>query len=543
MSYEEISINDEEKEESDDEENNLNIEGKKKKILLELKTPLNKPFYYWCKLLNDPKKQKWIWKNKEHGVYDEFCVLIFFACFIHMEEKWKGKLFPDTNYMKYIKKNKSLFKMLCIQISLEDPLNLLRELKLKWHYIEGISKIEHLRVFNEDDGEEKRLIQEKWNKYKYERIVFGGTRFQKMWCYIYSKTFYDVFILLITTFHHVGKTLISNNNNTTLNKMRSMLTTRYFNFFFNNTFQIATPLIESGINLSIWKNSTKDEISEDIKDKKKWVKKFDRIFREIRKDNLTKFTIQSKKFFICYSYDDCVLEQEKWKTKDKIIDSCIWKLMNISNHLMIDDILKKKNFRFNDEFKYINIEGFCKKNFENIKKKVNSHGEKIFTYMESLTLLNFLNVWFIKKANLKNFVKSFVIFYSASYDFSSFYKNYLTDYPRIIDLSRNEWAVIFENKIFKGDILQTIIFWARLILENKGGYLSTNSAENNFVDLRYFFSDDFLKEKEQELEKQSFKQVNLEDLEEFTKQKVDDTCKVPQQIKKNEHKDLDDLFK
>ena len=89
--------------------------------------------------------------------------------------------------------------------------------------------------------------------------------------------------------------------------------------------------------------------------------------------------------------------------------------------------------------------------------------------------------------DISDWNKCFLILFSDS-KYSSYWKHLFTVYPRIIDLSKNEWALLYNGTIQKGGILEVLKDWARIIRVEKKCSVPTDLSESNLKNVKLFVS-------------------------------------------------------
>lgn len=72
------------------------------------------------------------------------------------------------------------------------------------------------------------------------------------------------------------------------------------------------------------------------------------------------FTRNIKNFFTVYGTETCIINQDIWSKKDKLIPKYIYEIVGLDQPLMITTLLKKTNNKLYENMKHINILGYCK---------------------------------------------------------------------------------------------------------------------------------------------------------------------------------------
>jgi len=179
--------------------------------------------------------------------------------------------------------------------------------------------------------------------------------------------------------------------------------------------------------------------------------------------------------FVINGIDICHLKNQHWKEKNQMIPRLIWQVAN-NKVLPIEQLMRKQNDKLLDDLKYININGYTKTLLESVKKKVQSPNE--LNYFESLCVLSILIMMFKHWFNVENF-EDYIILKLEWYK----NENYYTNYPKLVDLSFNEWAVVYKNCVEKGNILYCLRTWLNIIKTEKMSMFPLNSSEEKFAEI------------------------------------------------------------
>jgi len=448
------------------------MEKLKNELLKQLEDPLKFTFKHWCNILCDYNhKFIWLLKNKNNQL--EICSQVFYACILNLEEYFSQKDNPlKMDYKTFIKKNEPMFKLINLKISI-DPLQVLIKFTEKWDILQELFR--NQQILNPNT-----INCNTWVNNNYLDLINNK---DKVFCYFMSPLFRKCFEFYVFLFIFIGNKLLNNPNKKSKRyKYQLMLVTRYFNKVFNFFFQFP---------IDIRERFTKCWLMDKKEDKCK--KRLEWMFKEII--NLSSFKSNARDFFITNGYETCLIEHEKWKQKSKVIPSYLWKILSFNVSLLIECILKKKDSRLYDNTLIINIRGWCTHLWESIIN--NKKNSQMFTYHESLMVIFIVSMWMKTKANLPNWNDCFIILNIDSSK-NTFKKNFFTDYPKIVDLSKNEWAICYKNNIIKDNILNVVEKWIHIIEMEKHGLLPIDKAELMFRTVKKLFYGKKEKEKEQD---------------------------------------------
>jgi hypothetical protein len=435
------------------------MEKLKKELLKQLEEPLSFSFTYWCNILCNPLyKFVWLLKNKNNKL--EICSQVFYACILTLEHyltKTK-QLQLNIDYKFFIKKNEPIFKLINLKISI-DPLQVLIKFTEKWDILQEIFRKQQQQTNNNNN----------WNNY----LDLIGHK-DKILCYFMSPLYHNCFEFYVFLFIFIGNKLLDEpNKNSKRYKYNLMLVTRFFNKVFNFFFQFPIYIRDRFTKCWLMKKNENQ-----CKRRLEWM------FKEII--NISDFKNDARGFFITNGYDVSMIEHEKWKKKSKLISSYLWKILSFNVSLLIEQILKKMDSDLYDKTLVINIKGWCNHLWKSIINKIDDQQTIVFTYHESLMIIFIVIFWMKTKANLPNWAECFLILNIDSSK-NKFRKNFFSDYPKIIDLSKNEWAICYKNNILKDNILNVIEEWIHIIQFEKNGLLPIDESELMFRTIKKLF--------------------------------------------------------
>jgi len=103
----------------------------------------------------------------------------------------------------------------------------------------------------------------------------------------------------------------------------------------------------------------------------------------------------------------------------------------------------------------------------------------------SLSVYCWLDIYFSEKLTIPNFKKDHMIF-NFDGKINSYEINLLSTYPKMVQTSINEWAILYNRKLYVGYSDQVIIRWRNIILNDPkfNGFFPKNKKENEFTIIR-----------------------------------------------------------
>ena len=439
-----------------------------------IEDPLTKPFKYWSNLLKDRSKP-WIWSNSFTQTC-EFAGIIFLILLKYINQI---QTLPDLTYQNFLNESKPIFILLNIKV-ISTPLNIISEITNKWDLI-----IEQCR--NEQMINTNSLLGE-WEVYNH---LFNDTN--KILMYHKSDIFLRMFTCLLMLFKYCSKKY-----NIKKNKVEILLLARYFNNFINILYQYPEEL-KSHTFCFLYQVRPSDVSTYNVKLNKLLDKLHS--LQQDNKENMG-YCNDTKNFFCCNTLDPCTIEHHKWKNKSCKIDGLIWEVLGNNAPLKIEPIIKESNPSLYTNLKYVNLQGWIDCLWESIVKK-----RRGFNYNESLAILNVLNLWFKYNCDIMKFEKTRLTLNVYSNDINY---NYFTKYPKILDLSKNEWCIKYKRRIKMGDLIECIKYFNDAILNDYNGYLAEDEKEIKVKNIRAFVTEDEMPQMEEESDPQPIIPVEKE---------------------------------
>lgn len=395
-------------------------------------------------LLCNPK-EKWVWSSSEDCFFT-VSVLIFLNCCMRFinpatdSSEWRY----NKDYKNVITKHNKIFEKLNLNMSSKSPLKVLKE-------VENNSGIIMSHIIKENYNKHDCIANVK----EIKRLSYMFKDTYKIYLYGRSETMFEFIDLILNLFcwvfipffgkidriNEIGGDLLSSITNVTF------MFNRYMNFVFQFPYefrQYTYSLIPNRIN-------------KETKELKEIIKNY---FFDCCDDE--KYFQEVSDFFSSFGVSSSFVNHSIWKDKDKIIARTIYNIVGTDQPATTREVLKTTNSKiykctFGKKFEpWIN----------SLNNKV-MHSEYI-DYYQSIHVLYIIAKWITMNTKCHDWLKNTIVL-NYSCDINNFKYNEDTIYPRIIDLSRNEFAVLSEKSFNIGTILDVLMEYKRQIINDKDG--------------------------------------------------------------------------
>jgi hypothetical protein len=436
----------------------------------------NTTFEDLCNILRNPVYE-WVWNLKKYNRI-EFCCIVVIAAIRLLQNEYEKIMTTRKSYKDFIKENVPLFKLLNIKNDINNPMNILIKFTNKWNMLQDKFKEEHLNNTiiltsdddagsSNDDDDDDNLI----NKWSFIKSFFP---FEKLKLYYKSNLYYTCFNFYSILFIFIYNKLISKIYDKEKYRNKLMLCARYFNVVYNVFYRY--PKFINDNYIKTWINPQNDY--------KLIVKLIKNLHTEI--SIFDDFRNRAKDFILINCCDQNIIEHVRWKGRSKLINGYMWKILQTNLSLLIEPIIKKYDDSLYENTTVFNIRGWINENIKKIEQNITKNKD-YFDYYQSIIVLWIFSFWLDKKSGLKNVVDSFFVLNLDS-SLNNLYRNFFTDYPKIIDLSKNEWAICYNNKILKGNIFIVMDTWIKIIQREKRGRLPIDNTETDFKTIESIIS-------------------------------------------------------
>ncbi len=160
---------------------------------------------------------------------------------------------------------------------------------------------------------------------------------------------------------------------------------------------------------------------------------------------------------------------DTWKNKNAVIPSILSDISARSKSpLRAFEILAEVDQDLENRIKYINIRDWTAKVVRDADR---SH--RFMSYVNCLVLLSDCNIWMKYKANVPNWADKNTVLHTATP-----WAGQLSLQPKIADLSRGEWCLIHQRRMYIGDLKQVVEKYRSIIIDDEDGYIYSDAAES-----------------------------------------------------------------
>ena len=423
------------------------------KLKDDLSDPEKKTFLEWNNYLTNPK-YRWVWcLGKSNSI--EWSTQIFLAATMNL-----GNIYKNTDsFHTFIESNRRIFNLIKVETHELNIKNTLLFVCQRW----GIIEMEFQREIYEFDGNYSNIVINP----NYKLILANSS---KVHLYAKSKFFSEVFDFCCRLFVYMGdyflsdQPIIGNDDETNF----LTLSTINFNTIFNINLRYSAHVFNRYI--TSWVPATSIEVLS-----KRSIDRIDFLFKDCYL--MSDFISNGADFLLTNLLYSGLKKWSCWLDRNKIIASHIWKIMKKNKSRIMIPIIREYDQQLYDNLQDMNFRKWITDKMKTIKERIDDDDILSLDTQDSYIILWILSFWIFKKCGIPNWIDNCVILTDFSY--GGLQNNFLSKYPKIIDLSTNEWAMYKDGSITKGNILVIIELYLKTIESEYNCALPVDTAEIN----------------------------------------------------------------